>query len=89
MAHRYDNASGDREDLIERGTDRLLDYFADASSIDAEIPDELDARVGDKVTAKSTGFNFTVTAEVSAITVSAKYGEDPAVEYTVGSLKVI
>ena len=89
VAEIYDNANGDREDLIERGTDRLLDYFADASSIDAEIPDGLDARVGDKVTAKSTGFNFTVTAEVSAITVSAKYGEDPAVGYTVGSLKVI
>lgn len=89
VAEAYDYSSqDDREKLIEDGTEKLLDYQEDAKTIDAEIPYALDARIGDVITAKSVNMPFSVTADVSSITVEASNQDEPEVSYKVGSLKV-
>lgn len=89
VAETYDsNNEEDPAKLAEDGTDRLLGYHQDAKSIDAEIPGELDARVGDMVTASSVNMPFSVSAEVSSVTVEASNNSDPDVSYKIGSLRV-
>lgn len=89
IAEVYDSNNEDAAGLVEKGTERLQDYYVDASTIDAEIPDEVQAHVGDRVTGRSVTVPISVTADVSTITVKAKYGNDPEVSYKVGSVRVL
>lgn len=89
IAEVYDSNNEDAAGLIEKGTERLQDYYVDASTIDAEIPDEVEAHVGDRVTGRSVTVPVSVTADVSTITVKAKYGGLPEVSYKVGSVRVL
>lgn len=87
IAEVYDYTSASRGDLIEDGTERLLGYVEDSSSIDAEIPADSGARVGDTVTGRFVDTGASVTASVSIISVSGSYGRDPDVTYKVGSTR--
>ena len=89
IAEVYESNNEDAAGLVEKGTERLQDYYVDASTIDAEIPDEVEAHVGDRVTGRSVTVPVSVTADVSTITVKAKYGDAPEVSYKVGSVKVL
>ena len=89
IAEVYDSNNEDAAGLIEKGTERLQDYYVDASTIDAEIPDEVEAHIGDRVAGRSVTVPVSVTADVSTITVKAKYGGLPEVSYKVGSVKVL
>lgn len=90
IAETYESSSEEDPDkLTEDGTKKLQDYYVDASTIDAEIPDEIDAHVGDRVTGRSVTVPISVTADVSTVTVKADYGSLPEVAYKVGSVKVL
>lgn len=89
IAEVYDSNNEDAAGLTEKGTDRLQGYYVDASTIDAEIPDDVEAHVGDRVTGRSVTVPISVTADVSTITVKAEYGGLPEVSYKVGSVKVL
>ena len=86
----YDYSSvEDEEELESSGIERLQEYYEDSQSLEAEIPDELDARIGDEVTGSSVVVPLEVTATVAAITVKVENNGSPEVSYTVGSLKVL
>lgn len=89
IAEVYDSNNEDAAGLVEKGTERIQGYYVDASTIDAEIPDDVEAHVGDRVTGRSVTVPVSVTADVSTITVKAKYGGLPEVSYKVGSVKVL
>lgn len=89
IAEVYDSNNEDAAGLIEKGTERLQEYYVDASTIDAEIPDEVEAHVGDRVTGRSVTVPISVTADVSTITVKAEYGGLPEISYKVGSVSVL
>lgn len=90
IAATYESTSEEDPDkLTEDGTKKLQEYYVDSSTIDAEIPDWIEAHVGDRVTGKSISVPISVTADVSTITVKSENGSEPEVSYKVGSVKVL
>lgn len=89
IAEVYDSNNEDADGMTEKGTERLQESFADSLSISAEIPDWIDAHVGDTVTGRSVSVPLVVSATVSTITVKGENGSDPEVSYQVGSVKVL
>lgn len=89
VADTYDSNNAEADELTEKGTENLQDEYADSMSIDADIPDDLDAHIGDSVTGSSVTVPLNVKADISTITVKLESNETPEVSYKVGSVKVI
>lgn len=88
VAELYSFTSADEEQIVESGTERLLGYYEDSRTLDANIPDSAGAGIGDVVRGSSVSVPVSVEAEVSRISVKSDNVGGLSVSYKVGSLKV-
>lgn len=85
----YDSTNADEEELVEKGTERLLGYYEDSRTISGDIGEAATASVGDTVTGRSVNAPVSVTAPIVSIGVVASNGGEPELSYKIGTLKVI
>lgn len=73
-AETYDYSNASREELVEKGTERLAGMQTQGS-IDVTVPDGADYAVGDLLVGRWARTGETVTAEVTKKVVKARLGE--------------
>lgn len=89
VAEVYDYSNAERDELVEKGTEKLQGYWEDARAIDASSGSYDGPTVGDSVSASSVETPMRVNATVSKVTVKIEGDGEPDVSYDVGSVKMI
>lgn len=89
VAEVYDYSSAKSDELVEKGTEKLLDYWEKSKSVDVDSPEGVSPSIGDTVKGSSVVVPMQVEATVSKITAKIGYDGTPDVSYDVGSVKMM
>lgn len=84
VAEFYDYTSADEAKLVEDGTKRLTEHYADRMESDVQEPEGPDLNVGDSVALTNHASGFTQTEVVSEVTATISSDGGIAVSYTLG-----
>ena len=80
----YDYNNANREELTEKGTEKLEEY-QEKSEVDIRVNDNTGMAIGDIIVARSTDIPVTTRTRVSQLIIKAGNGKPPTISYEPGA----